>query len=136
MQVLATKKVLKWVLVLGVLVTLVIVYKNHSPYEHSIFPKCPFRTITGYQCAGCGSQRAVHFLLNGNVGGAFRENPLLVLSIPYLLTGFIFDNVKRSGRRFLWWREKLFGFNAIMVVLAVVIIFWVGRNTPYYEQLF
>lgn len=40
--------------------------------------------MTGLNCPGCGSLRATHCLLHGNVGDAIKLNPLLVISIPFL----------------------------------------------------
>jgi len=48
------------------------------------FPPCPFHWLTGLNCPGCGSLRAIHNLLHGRVGEAFGYNPLLVLSIPFV----------------------------------------------------
>ncbi|WP_225974845.1 DUF2752 domain-containing protein [Arachidicoccus ginsenosidivorans] len=59
--------------------------------DSSWFPKCPFRSLTGLQCPGCGSQRAIHDLLNLDILGAFRENALMVVSIPYIVTAFILN---------------------------------------------
>lgn len=96
--------------------------------ESTWFPKCPFRTLTGLLCPGCGSQRAIHNLLNLDIRGAFEQNALLVLSIPYLLTGLYFELVKPSSTTLLAWRQRLFGQQAIKIILVVVICFWVLRN--------
>lgn len=32
-------------------------------------PKCMFRVLTGYDCPGCGSQRALHALLHADMAG-------------------------------------------------------------------
>ncbi|HWA35206.1 MAG TPA: DUF2752 domain-containing protein [Cyclobacteriaceae bacterium] len=91
------------------------------------FPACPFRTLTGHLCPGCGSQRAVHDLLHLHVANAFMLNPLLVISLPYVALGFVFENIPMNDAR-LALRKKLYGPVAIQVVLVVVIVFWVGRN--------
>ncbi|MCU0451667.1 MAG: DUF2752 domain-containing protein, partial [Bernardetiaceae bacterium] len=77
-------------IVVGTLVVLALVpiYHYFPPETTPGFPRCPFRLVTGYQCPGCGSQRAIHHLLNLRVGKAFAANPLLVISLPYLLLGF------------------------------------------------
>ena len=51
---------------------------------NSILPPCPFLALTGLLCPGCGSTRALHALLHGDVGQALAMNPLLVLSMPLL----------------------------------------------------
>ena len=45
-------------------------------------PPCPSRWLTGLFCPGCGSTRALHALLHGDLPGALAMNPLLVLSLP------------------------------------------------------
>ena len=39
------------------------------------YPTCPFLAITGWYCPGCGSLRAVHDLLHGDLAGAVRPQP-------------------------------------------------------------
>lgn len=79
------------------------------------------------QCPGCGSQRAVHHLLNAEIKQAFTLNPLLVLSIPYLIAGLFFEVLPLSERG-LKARKFLFGTKAIIVILVIVIGFAVWRN--------
>lgn len=128
-MVISNKKLIKWGLV-GILVLIfIIIYQRFNPSDSNLFPKCPFRIVTGYECAGCGSQRAIHYLLNLNVGAAFRENPLLVTSIPYIITGFIFDIWQnKQSPTYILWRKRLFGLTAIYLVLFIVITFWILRN--------
>ena len=125
------KKALKWGFVFLALTLLVVIYKFFNPVENGYFPKCPFRTLTGFKCPGCGSQRAIHHLLNFNLTGAVHENVLLVISIPYLVTGFIFDMIKNPGPSVVKWRKRLFGTKAIFIVLTVIILFWVCRNIQF-----
>jgi len=110
--------------------TLLVVYWRFSPGDNKFFPKCPFYSLTGYRCMGCGSQRAIHSLLNFNFSAAIRENMLVVVSIPYLFTGFVFDSIKQPGARILRWRKILYGYRAIIIVLAVLVSFWILRNLP------
>jgi len=121
-------KLLKWVLVSILLIGLAIIYSLFDPANTDLFPKCPFRQITGYKCPGCGSQRAIHHLLNFDIPGAFRENFLLVISIPYIITGAIFDLIKKPSVKLLRWRKFFFGTKAIFIVLGTIILFWILRN--------
>ena len=130
-----TNKYLKWVLGLCVVAVLAALYRTYNPLEHSFFPKCPFLVATGYQCAGCGSQRAVHHLLHLDLAQAMRENVLLVVSAPYILFGFVIDNLKHPPARLLRWRKRLYGLKAIMVVLVVIVAFWILRNTDLWPEL-
>ena len=78
------RKVTIIVLLSVVLVTALVVYFLFDPAT-TPFPRCPFLMLTGWQCPGCGSQRAIHSLLHLDIVAAWRYNALLVLSIPYLL---------------------------------------------------
>jgi hypothetical protein len=121
-------KTLKWGSVLVFLGGIVVVYKLFNPEVTGIFPRCPVNYLTGLQCPGCGSQRSLHFLLNLDILSAFRMNPLLILSIPYVLTGMVFDNIDRPGPKALKWRKILFGQRAIFIILFIIVAFTVGRN--------
>ncbi|MGV8914209.1 MAG: DUF2752 domain-containing protein [Kaistella sp.] len=98
-----------------------------DPASSYFFPKCPFTYATGMYCPGCGSQRAVHELLHLNFANAFKQNALLVFSIPYILIGLAF-NLDSVKERFPKIRKLLFGQRAIYVVLALVIAFFIFRN--------
>jgi len=103
------------------------VYYFYNPAESQLFPKCPFLYFTGYQCPGCGSQRAVHAMLHFDFKEAFSHNALLVASVPYVVAGLLFNHEKVRSR-FPKTRKVLFGQQAIFVVLATVILFFVVRN--------
>jgi hypothetical protein len=102
-------------------------FKNHNP-DGGNFPKCPFKWATGYQCPGCGSQRATHHLLNGRFSEAFRLNPLFMVALPYIALGIFFEHYKRVSPV---WRKRLFGPLAIRIVLVTVLLFWILRNVYY-----
>lgn len=105
-----------------------IIYAYYDPETNPIFPKCPFRELTGYKCPGCGSQRAIHDLMHLDISSAFHHNLLLVISIPYILVGAVFDLIKNPTARLAIWRQRLFGVKAILIVLLLIIAFWIGRN--------
>ena len=113
---------------MGVAIAFVVVYYNYNPGNNALFPKCALYSTTGLKCPGCGSQRAIHNILQGNVAEAFMNNMLLVISIPYLLMGFYMQGLKSPSEFQLRWREKLFGKNAIYIILILVIGFWIIRN--------
>ena len=121
-------KILKWTIVLIVASVLIILYKTYNPSGNIYFPKCPFLTLTGLKCPGCGSQRAVHYLLNFDIFNALTENIILVLSIPYILSGIVFDSLKETNENILKWRKVLFGRKAIFLILTIIIAFWILRN--------
>lgn len=124
-------KLLRKITIAVSILVFIVLYKNFNPEGYDIFPKCPFLMITGYKCPGCGSQRAIHHILNLEFGGAFRSNALLIIFLPYIITGFIFDFIKTKNPKLLKLRRFLFGKNAIIIVLVVVISFWIFRNLQF-----
>lgn len=106
---------------------LLLVYWQFNPYEVDFLPRCAFHAFTGFTCPGCGSQRSVHFLLHLDLVTALRENALLVLALPYLLTYGLFQLQGWDHRRPAL-RKALFGPRAIRVILLVIVFFWIGRN--------
>ena len=122
------RKILKWVIAIILVTILAILYRTYNPNGNVYFPKCPFKELTGLKCPGCGSQRAVHYLLNFDIFNAIKENVILVLSIPYILIGLVFDSLKKPNENILKWRKILFGRKAIFVILSIIIAFWILRN--------
>src|SRR5580698_11496053 len=58
-----------------------------DPATSGIFPPCPVHYLTGWYCPGCGSLRAIHQLLHGNLRAAWALNPLTVVLLPFLTYG-------------------------------------------------
>lgn len=110
------------------LVLLMVFYKTYNPISSNIFPKCPIFSTIGIKCPGCGSQRAIHHLLNFNIANALKENVLMVLFIPYILLGFAFEMIKTPSQKLLKWRKRIFGRTAILIILFLIISFWIFRN--------
>jgi hypothetical protein len=99
-----------------------------DPSRHGFYPKCLLHSLTGWNCAGCGSLRALHQVLHGDFLLAFRSNALLVLML--LATAGIGIGWLRGkwsapdlGKRFFRPATAL-GF------LGIAIIFSVLRNLP------
>jgi hypothetical protein len=101
-----------------------------EPGKTGFFPVCPFRAITGFTCPGCGSTRGLHRLLHGDVVTAFELNPLLVLSLPFLLYALLrYTNAAVRGRPL---KRTQLDAKYIWLLLVVILSFWVFRNTPFY----
>jgi len=96
-----------------------------DPARCPLFPRCPFFTLTGYQCPGCGSQRAIHDLLHLNLAGALAHNALLVVCVPLLALMFY---AQRHAHRHARLYHFLNGRSFILLVLAVIIAWWILRN--------
>ena len=103
------------------------VYSVFDPLKSSFFPSCPFKSVTGLDCPGCGSQRAIHELLHLNFKKAFEYNALLVLSVPYLLLLIVF-NFESVKQRFPKLERILFGWKSVWIITIIVILFFIFRN--------
>lgn len=60
-------------------------YGNYDPTKGRWAWQCPFHLLTGWQCPGCGGQRAAYALLHGHVAQAVSYNLFAVIAYPYLL---------------------------------------------------
>lgn len=123
------KKIIGGTAVVTILVALAVLYYRTDPGEGLFFPKCPFRLATGYDCPGCGSQRAVHRLLHGDLAGAWHANPLLLVLLPYVLAGIGFEYFG-GKRRFPRLHRALYGRYMALGLLAVLVLYTVLRNLP------
>lgn len=101
-----------------------------EPGRTGFFPLCPFRALTGFTCPGCGSTRALHLLLHGQLTSAFELNPLFLISLPFLLfvlirhTSFIMRGKVPRG--------NVLPAGVIYGLFAIILSFWIFRNTPLY----
>jgi len=101
-----------------------------NPAQVGLFPKCPFRSLTGLQCPGCGSTRAFHQLLHLHPIAAFKLNPLMMLTLPFIVYGFLgYTKSAITGQP----HRRIFIPPLYMWLwLALLIFFWIFRNTPWY----
>ncbi|MBT8262213.1 MAG: DUF2752 domain-containing protein [Bacteroidia bacterium] len=108
-----------------------IYYYFNNPTNNSLFLPCPFKLISGYNCPGCGSQRAIHQLLHGNIGSAFYLNPLMVLSIPLIVYGLgtrAFNYIFETSHRVRLFYSNVF----IYSYFGLAIVYWFVRNLSIY----
>ena len=107
-----------------VAIGVVAVYAVFDPNE-VYFPKCPVKLLTGLDCPGCGSQRALHALLNGDLAAAVSFNALLVAAIPLLALLTVAEMAPVRLQRL---RYFLNSRRFILGVLAVIVVWTVARN--------
>lgn len=103
-----------------------------DPNEAGHYPTCPFLMLTGLQCPGCGTLRAVHALTRGDLVTAVDLNVLTVMLIPLLVWGWFGWLRHRLGRR-----PTLPAISpaAGYAIAVVVPLFWVARNLPWFSVL-
>lgn len=105
-----------------------VLLRVYDPAKSVIFPPCPLHYLTGLYCPGCGSLRAVHQLLQGNLREAWAMNPLTCVLLPFLMYGL-------ASEALLWVRgrrmpEVFLSATAIRALCAVIVLFGVVRNLP------
>ena len=99
-----------------------------DPATSGIFPPCPVRYLTGWYCPGCGSLRAIHQLLHGDLWAAWALNPLTVILLPFLAYGLIsaaLFEIRGQGLP-----EPFLRAEWIRALCAAIILFGIVRNLP------
>lgn len=97
-----------------------------DPSNGGIHLPCPFRSITGWWCPGCGLTRATHHLLRGDLVQALRFH-LFVLVVLGAIAASWWSWVRRSMNRPVRVRVPV----AAQVAAGVVLVaFGVIRNLP------
>lgn len=88
---------------------------------------CPFHRVTGWECPGCGGQRALHALLHGRLSESLRLNAFAVLVVfPLALWAFAAHALRvLTGKRLPVPRAA--GW-ALALFLAAAALFGVARN--------
>jgi hypothetical protein len=69
-----------------------------DPATAGFYPPCLFRTFLGVQCPGCGSLRAAHQLLHGNISEAWALNKPLLIALPLVAAISLFTFLRKSSK--------------------------------------
>jgi Protein of unknown function (DUF2752) len=99
----------------------------HDPSHGGLLP-CPFRTITGLWCPGCGLTRATHQLLHGHVVAALHYNLLVLFVLGLIAASWGAWMGEALGRPWAAWRRVPAWTYGAMITVAVG--FAVVRNLP------
>lgn len=115
-------------LIAGAGVTAALLSRLDPNAADSGLPPCPFHALTRLYCPGCGSTRALHALLRGDVAQAMAMNPMLVVALPVLaLMALNAAGWKPQGSERLW-RSIGSPKSWLLVLLA----YWLLRNLPWW----
>lgn len=82
-------------------------------------PQCLFRRLTGWDCPGCGTQRAVHALMHGHVAEAWRFNAFLFFAVPLIALYAL------APKR---WSKVIYSPYATLGIACAIVLWWIGRN--------
>lgn len=103
-----------------------------DPTTHTIYPICQFHQLTGLNCPGCGSTRALYALMHGKFRDALRDNALFVLTLGALAfrgAGFGWNKLYRQAN------GEFFPITFLWPLLAIALIFTTLRNLPTFAFL-
>ncbi len=101
-----------------------------DPHADGSYGFCPFLTLTGLPCPGCGGLRAMNDLTRGDLVAAISSNALAVGLVVALV-----------GLWAVWFTRRLrgqphaqlltVGTPTVLAGVAVITVFGVLRNTPW-----
>lgn len=98
-----------------------------DPGEPGRYPLCPFRAVTGLDCPGCGTLRAIHALTRGDVAVALDHNVVTVLLVPILVAAWVVWVLRVRDGRGAPAPPAWAGYS----VAGALAAFWVVRNIPW-----
>lgn len=87
------------------------------------YPRCWIKLLTGYDCPGCGSARALHALIHGRVAEAWAFNPALFFVVALIVLALMAES-----NRFPRLRKMLLSPAAAVIIIAAAAVWTVFRN--------
>lgn len=106
-------------------VAAVVFYGLHDPTADGLAPRCMFKTLGGYDCPGCGFQRAMHAMLHGDFAAAWHYNAFLFFMLPVGLAYLVCELWPKRWKRL---QKTLFSPLAIIFIIVLTTGWWIGRN--------
>lgn len=95
----------------------------------SVYPLCPFKWLTGWNCPFCGGLRMTHDLLHGDLIAGINDNVFLLIGIP-LLAGWILLR-RRNGSS----GKAALPIPAVLTITVAAALWTVLRNLPGFPLL-
>ena len=124
-----TKAVLPQLIPFTAAAVLLLLYFFFPLTGMAFFPACFFHSITGLNCPGCGSQRALAAVLRGDIAQSLHYNLLFVISLPLVLyvTAALAWNAFNNKK---YQPDFLYQPAFLKTTALLVILFWICRNIP------
>lgn len=119
------KKRLRALLIIAAVVFLIAFYYWADPNTSRLMPPCLFHKLTGFDCPGCGSQRMVHALLNGDFRAAWGFNPFLISLTPVILLYLVLDMFPAKFPRLF---KVMYSPVTITILLVSIVVWTILRN--------
>ena len=94
--------------------------------DSGLYPRCMFLQLTGWQCPGCGSQRALHALLHGHFAQAWHYNAMLFILTPLIIA--LTAASGPAGRRYPKLHHILNSRTSILIILIAITGWTIFRN--------
>lgn len=91
----------------------------HNPA--SIYPPCPFKWLTGWNCPFCGGLRMTHDVLHGDLVAAVHDNVFVLVGIPVLAAWLL---VRRARGK------SSLSPPALLTAVVATIAWTILRNLP------
>jgi hypothetical protein len=121
-------KHIRFAAITGIITIALVILYFYNPVSSKIYPPSPFRAITGLFCPGCGTLRGLHQLLHGHFLAALELNPLMVISLPFMVYAYLsYAKKVLTGRRLpsVYIKSKW-----IWLLLKAIVAYWILRNIP------
>ena len=120
----------KYKFIVGILVLLLVsLYYFFNPTVSNFFPKCPFHTITGLYCPGCGSQRAIHDLMHLNIFEAINHNALMFFMFTFGIGLYLYLYCKKK------FSDLIYHPKSPLIIFGIIFLFGVLRNLDKFHFL-
>ena len=111
--------------IIAIMAILAFIYYFFDPAETYWMPHCLWKTATGTDCPGCGSQRMAHALMHADIRKAWESNAFAFCMIPVvILYSWLEINVSRHPNIY----RRLHSPWIINLFISSIIIWWLLRN--------
>ena len=109
-------------------ITGLVILRAFDPSTSGIFPPCPVRYLTGFYCPGCGTLRALHALLQGDLYRAWAMNPFAVTALPFVCYGLASETLSVLRGKGL--PQVIVPANWLRALAVAIVLYGVARNLP------